>query len=1248
AMTEPEDMREAEHSHLRFLQPDANLACGQVKMYSGNNAIHLSGGMENESGASDKLLEEVINGTGGESSERNKDPPATTYDSTRSPAESRKFGTLDDSAVLDDNKEHEQICEKESVSMNMDDNLTELFDICTDRSGSFAADLPPPFTINVSPIKPDCPTDRKRLKVDSEESISNITDGAGNEPGERTEAHHPFKFPYNLLKIADGHGRAALSIRVSLSTLFDVKNVLSRVVWVKGLPWCLYCRVTGQRPQNYISLYLKCVYDEDEVFKCPVDVVEITLHHVSYKNKDVRKSASHVFNQIENDWGWNFFYLIQNITEGEYMQNGVLFMSCLFNVRNPQGIRFLDESTRLPVGILNQGATCYMNAAIQILFSTNILRKAILRMEYAEEGKGVITAIQRLFYKLHTSIEPVSTVELTDAFGWKSTTNTLTQHDVQEMMKILLDRMEKALKGKENDNLVDDLFKTKTRTFIRCLDVEFESVRDEFCTDIQLPLPRLDDCGQSYDIVSAMREVTRTEILDGDNKYYAEGHGLQRAEKGQKFISFPKVLHLQLLRFQLDWQSGEYVKMNDRVEFSPILNLSEFVEDEEEKKLCEYALHGVVSHSGSVNSGHYVIFICTYPGADRPRWFKLDDSSSTEILISNEVIENNFGNGSKRQDGSFNAYMLTYIRTDSLREVLCDISLSDVPRQLVDHMELKKQIVKWRSINMSNKDLNIRCIKFVIEPDYLSSRVWDFFDFIEWANNEHRLELNADDNALQLVYEAEKYVGQGGVRLFLLRQRSDNDVIPIMRVERELDTDPMILQMTTVGRVLKKEEYCIFVQRSTPLRLTYLYPIEKNADLREVVVYMKYYNGDEHTTRYVGPFEVVEKIRMKELSRVLCRAVHLPIGTDLKYSKEESPIRLVEIDESEVMILTMGDIFVFEVRHLAQEERSAQSLLEDAQRITVSLDPISRRFFLNYIETGKTVKSIKIAVSMNASFDSLLERLGELVDHPADSILLWNKENPMESDELKKKVCALVTRGLQEDPRGDICAMMEFTLLDVPLKEAESKVVVSVSIEKNGEYDNFPVVLNRKNEDLVSELKAKIVENFFSSQQNLSPNRAQRLRFVWMSRQCNGYFMFRQMRNKEDVVETMRIQMERTVVGGVTMCVCEKRNGEEEPLAPLQFIIPLIMIDSKNLKNAAYPISSLFVKVKDGMEVAEVKNAVVEKMLKAIDWESDELLLFIGSRPINLDKMCGKLNFKGWYEEAREDEVGLNERTETK
>lgn len=71
-------------------------------------------------------------------------------------------------------------------------------------------------------------------------------------------------------------------------------------------------------------------------------------------------------------------------------------------------------------------------------------------------------------------------------------------------------------------------------------------------------------------MIDSFREYTEVERLDGDNKYDAGEYGMQPAEKGVKFVSFPPVLHLQLMRFQYDPQLDQNVKINDRWEIYEI------------------------------------------------------------------------------------------------------------------------------------------------------------------------------------------------------------------------------------------------------------------------------------------------------------------------------------------------------------------------------------------------------------------------------------------------------------------------------------------------------------------------------------------------------------------------------------------------------------------------------------------------------------------------------------------------------
>lgn len=63
-------------------------------------------------------------------------------------------------------------------------------------------------------------------------------------------------------------------------------------------------------------------------------------------------------------------------------------------------------------------------------------------------------------------------------------------------------------------------------------------------------------------LMESFRDYVAVETLDGENKYQAEGFGLQDAKKGIIFQSFPPVLHLQLKRFEYDVQRDAMVKVN--------------------------------------------------------------------------------------------------------------------------------------------------------------------------------------------------------------------------------------------------------------------------------------------------------------------------------------------------------------------------------------------------------------------------------------------------------------------------------------------------------------------------------------------------------------------------------------------------------------------------------------------------------------------------------------------------------------
>ncbi|KAL3672243.1 hypothetical protein V7S43_002903 [Phytophthora oleae] len=298
------------------------------------------------------------------------------------------------------------------------------------------------------------------------------------------------------------------------------------------------------------------------------------------------------------------------------------------------------------VGLKNQGATCYLNSLLQTLFHLRAFRQVVYETPTAQEdtNDSVSLALQRVFYRLQRQQKAVSTKELTRSFGW-SAIDSFMQHDVQELYRILCDRLEEKMKKTRVDSAIQKLFEGKVLSFVQCVNVDFESSRDESFYDLQLDVKGCRDLMQSF------RKYVEVEMLDGDNQYEAEGHGKQDAKKGIKFLNFPPVLNIQLKRFEYDAMRDGMVKIHDRFEFPKTLVLDEFIskdekeEDDSSKESPRYIyhLHSVLVHSGDVHGGHYYVFI--RPGkhiATSTDWFRFDDDQITHV-DEQVAIEGNFG-----------------------------------------------------------------------------------------------------------------------------------------------------------------------------------------------------------------------------------------------------------------------------------------------------------------------------------------------------------------------------------------------------------------------------------------------------------------------------------------------------------------------------------------------------------------------------------------------------------------------------
>ncbi|KAI8435835.1 hypothetical protein MSG28_004051 [Choristoneura fumiferana] len=393
----------------------------------------------------------------------------------------------------------------------------------------------------------------------------------------------------------------------------------------------------------------------------------------------------------EDDWGFAHFISWKDLINPEkgYVKDDAITLEAHVVAEAPHGVAWDSKKHTGCVGLKNQGATCYMNSLLQTLFFTNVLRKAVYKIPTTGDDSSCSVAfgLQRVFYDLQFSDKPVATKKLTKSFGWE-TLDSFMQHDVQEFLRILLDKLESKMKATVVEGTVPKLFEGKMTSFIKCKNVNCTSTRVETFYDIQLSVK-----GKS-NIYESFKDYISTELLDGDNKYDAGEHGLQEAEKGVRFDVFPPVLHLHLMRFQYDPVTDASVKYNDRFDFYEEINLDPYLQ-EVPPTPAHYTLHAVLVHSGDNHGGHYVVFI--NPKGDG-KWCKFDDDVVSRCS-KQEAIEYNYGG---KEDAPYlarratSAYMLIYIQTSQLKYVLQDVSESDIPSDLCERIndEMRYEMVR--------------------------------------------------------------------------------------------------------------------------------------------------------------------------------------------------------------------------------------------------------------------------------------------------------------------------------------------------------------------------------------------------------------------------------------------------------------------------------------------------------------------------------------------------------------------------
>mmetsp|Transcript_12487 Transcript_12487/g.18677 ORF Transcript_12487/g.18677 Transcript_12487/m.18677 type:complete len:438 (+) Transcript_12487:49-1362(+) len=303
-------------------------------------------------------------------------------------------------------------------------------------------------------------------------------------------------------------------------------------------------------------------------------------------------------------------------------------------------------------GIRNQGATCYLNSILQMMYHIKPFKESLFSIE-ARDGAPV-RELQRLYADMHerqnkdmqATRRAVSTKKLIKSFGWTDEA-AFIQHDIQELFQVLRNHLEEQFE----DTLAEggmDIFKGYEQTVLTSKRLK-EPIRSS-----KIPFYELSIAIKNMrTLKEALHDYVRPTTIHDYTINGVKGE----AKRGTQLIKLPKVLMIHLLRY-------EYIGGIKRKIHQPFNYGQTLLMDSQKQTNQRYTLYAVLVHQGSTaDSGHYYCYI----QAAKDKWFKFNDHRVSEATLEQATVD---------MYANFNAapYMLVYVKEDAIENVLKPIT----------------------------------------------------------------------------------------------------------------------------------------------------------------------------------------------------------------------------------------------------------------------------------------------------------------------------------------------------------------------------------------------------------------------------------------------------------------------------------------------------------------------------------------------------------------------------------------------
>ncbi|KAI3462118.1 hypothetical protein Pfo_018781 [Paulownia fortunei] len=304
-----------------------------------------------------------------------------------------------------------------------------------------------------------------------------------------------------------------------------------------------------------------------------------------------------------------------------------------------------------PVGLVNCGNSCYVNAVLQCLTFTRPLTSYLLQGLHSKTCRKrdwcLICEFERLIRKgqeMNSPLSPVGILSQIQRIG--SHLSHGREEDAHDFLRNMVDTMqsiwleEACVSGSwaEDSTLLGLTFGGYLRSKIKCMKCLGRSEQCDRMMDLTVEID-----GDIDTLEEALAQFTISETLCGDDKYKCSRcKAYEKAKKKLTVTEAPNILTIVLKRFR----SGNFEKLNKLVQFPEVLNLAPYMSGMSDKYPI-YHLYAVVVHLNMMNaaySGHYISYVKDFRG----EWFRIDDSRVSHVNLETVL--------------SVEAYILFYAR----------------------------------------------------------------------------------------------------------------------------------------------------------------------------------------------------------------------------------------------------------------------------------------------------------------------------------------------------------------------------------------------------------------------------------------------------------------------------------------------------------------------------------------------------------------------------------------------------------